>query len=366
MHHRRKFMFDTAAALLATAPVTATAASASSYEEAVRTTWAHAPAAVTEKVAVQRELVRYATLAPSSHNTQCWRFRIEPNAIVILPDLSRRCPAVDPDDHHLYASLGCAAENLAQAAAAHGWHAQLTFDTAGAGTLRVELKPATVMRTPLFEAIPQRQCTRGEYDGKPLSAADLKLLEQAGSGNGVRLMLVTQRPKMDNVLDYVAQGNTAQVNDRAFVDELKAWIRFNEAEAVAKGDGLFARSSGNPTLPRWLGERIFRFVFTAKAENEKYAKQMASSAGVAVFVSEHNDKAHWIEAGRCYERFALQAAALGIRNAFLNQPVEVAALRAQFASFLGIGGARPDLIVRFGRGPELPRSLRRPMSAVLV
>jgi hypothetical protein len=28
---------------------------------------------------------------------------------VILPDLSRRCPAVDPDDHHLFVSLGCAA-----------------------------------------------------------------------------------------------------------------------------------------------------------------------------------------------------------------------------------------------------------------
>lgn len=366
MNHRRKFMRDTAAALCATAPLAAAAADAGGYDEAVRAIWRHASSPVTEKAAVQRELVRYATLAPSSHNTQCWRFRLEADAIVILPDLTRRCPAVDPDDHHLYVSLGCAAENLAQAAAAHGWHAQVAFEAAGAGTLRVTLKPTTTTRTPLFEAIPQRQCTRGEYDGKPLPAADLKLLEQAGNGNGVRLMWVTQRPKMDSVLDYVIQGNTAQVNDRAFVDELKAWIRFNETEAAQKGDGLFARSSGNPTLPRWLGERLFRFVFTAKAENEKYAKQMASSAGVAVFVSEQNDKAHWIEAGRCYERFALQAAALGIRNAFLNQPVEVAPLRAQFASFLGIGGARPDLIVRFGRGPALPRSLRRPVSAVLA
>ncbi|MFM9887270.1 MAG: Tat pathway signal protein, partial [Burkholderiales bacterium] len=58
------------------------------------------------------DLVRYATLAASSHNTQPWTFKIEPGRIAILPDLSRRCPAVDPDDHHLYASLGCAAENL--------------------------------------------------------------------------------------------------------------------------------------------------------------------------------------------------------------------------------------------------------------
>ena len=93
---------------------------------------------------------------------------------------------------------------------------------------------------------------------------------------------------------------------------------------------------------------------------------MRSSAGIAVFVGKAADKAHWVEVGRCYERFALQATALGIRNAFLNQPVEVAALRPQYASALGLTGLRPDLIVRFGRGPVMPASLRRPVEDVLV
>lgn len=65
-------------------------------------------------------LVRQAILAPSGHNTQPWRFRIGERRIDILPDLSRRTPVVDPDDHHLFVSLGCAAETLAIAAAAHG------------------------------------------------------------------------------------------------------------------------------------------------------------------------------------------------------------------------------------------------------
>jgi len=65
---------------------------------------------------------------------------------------------------------------------------------------------------------------------------------------------------------------------------------------------------------------------------------------------------NWVEVGRCYERFALQATVLGIRKAFLNRPVEVAALRTAFAASLGLTGQRPDLVVRFGRGPVLPRS----------
>jgi hypothetical protein len=366
MHHRRRFMLDVMASVLSSAPLAAHAAAVPTYDEAARATWRHTDKSLTEKSALQRELVHYATLAPSSHNTQCWKFKLEPQSITIVADLARRCPVVDPDDHHLYASLGCAAENLVQAAAANGLRGDVRFDLAGQGAVRVELDAAPAMRSPLFEAIPQRQCTRGEYDGKPVSVEDLKRLEKAGMGNGVRVLLFTDRPKLDGVLEYVVQGNTAQVNDRTFVDELKAWIRFSESEVLDRRDGLYARSSGNPTLPRWLGSRVFNLVFTAKAENKKYVKQMRSTAGVAVFVSETNDKAHWVEAGRCYERFALQAAALGIRNAFLNQPVEVAALRPQFASFLGIGVQRPDLIVRFGRGPALPPSLRRPVEAVLV
>ncbi len=58
------------------------------------------------------ELLRYATLAANGHNTQPWRFRVGDHRVDILPDFSRRTPIVDPDDHHLYASLGCAAETL--------------------------------------------------------------------------------------------------------------------------------------------------------------------------------------------------------------------------------------------------------------
>src|SRR5579864_940329 len=59
------------------------------------------------------DVIRCATLAANSHNTQPWRFRIGERSIDVLPDFSRRTPAVDPDDHHLFVSLGCAATNLA-------------------------------------------------------------------------------------------------------------------------------------------------------------------------------------------------------------------------------------------------------------
>ena len=74
-----------------------------------------------------RDLVRFATLAANSHNTQPWKFRIAENTVDILPDFSRRTPVVDPDDHHLFVSLGCGAENLAIAANARGSRATVTI-----------------------------------------------------------------------------------------------------------------------------------------------------------------------------------------------------------------------------------------------
>src|SRR5690606_28452554 len=110
-----------------------------------------------------------------------------------------RCPAVDPDDHHLFASLGCAAENLVHAAAATGSKAAPEF--AGEQAV-VALEPAAPMRTDLFEAIPRRQCVRAEYDGRALAAEELRLLEEAGAGKGVSVQLITDRPKIESVLDY--------------------------------------------------------------------------------------------------------------------------------------------------------------------
>ena len=78
-----------------------------------------------------RDLIRFATLAPNSHNTQAWRFAAAPGRITIHPDFTRRTPVVDPDDHHLFASLGCAAENLALAAAARGMAGEMAFDQPG-------------------------------------------------------------------------------------------------------------------------------------------------------------------------------------------------------------------------------------------
>lgn len=333
-----------------------------SYEAAAAAVWAEKSR---QEMGEFDYLVHHATLAANSHNTQPWRFSGDHDQVTIRPDLARATPAVDPDNHHLYASLGCAAENLGLAASAAGRTSDIAYHD-DADEIRIALGGNSAARDPLFDAVRERQCSRSVYDGRQVPADDLKRLEAAAQVEGCSMMLITEKPRMEQILQLIVAANTAQIEDPGFVTELKQWLRFNPAEAIAHRDGLYSGCSGNPNLPGWLADRVFGLFFTAEAENAKCIEQVRSSAGFAIFVSDRDDKAHWVQAGRGYQRFALAATALGLRHAFLNQPVEVASFRPQLAALLGISEKRPDLVVRFGYGPAMPRSLRRPIGEVIV
>jgi hypothetical protein len=310
-----------------------------------------------------RELVRYATLAANGHNTQPWKFAIKENAIEIHPDNTRRLLIVDPNDRELWISLGCALENLIVAARAVGYVPEVTYPDVG-DFIHIRLTVDTPQGGPLFDAIPIRQNTRSEYDGQSIKSDDLDQVQAVLLEPGVVLRFVTNQADLEMVLEYVNQGNLSQYADKSFLDELIYWLRFNQKEALTSLDGLFSRCSGNPEVPRWLGQM---FVADIKPQQQADidAKKLRSSPGAVVVASESDDKTTWVRTGQVYERIALKMTSLNIKSAFLNQPIEVEHVRGQFQSALRLGNALPQLLVRFGYADLMPRSLRRPVDQVL-
>ena len=316
-------------------------------------------------------LVRLATLAPSGHNTQPWKFRISPAAIQIYPDLTRRVPVVDPDDRELWISLGGALENLLVAAEYYGYQTETTYQLAGTPDDHISIalgriSPKQPRQPDLFEAIPQRQSTRSEYDRQPVPTATLNRLAAAATGAGVAPLIFTGAAAMEPLRQYVNAGNEQQLTADEFKAELIKWLRFTDREAVAALDGLASGATGNPKVPRWLAQLFIGRALNPEAQNRKDNLHIRSSSGLLLFASQTNDQAAWIETGRAYERFALLATSRNIKNAFINQPCEVPELRAQVQAHLSLNGAFPQLLVRFGYGPAMPRSLRRPVGQVLL
>jgi hypothetical protein len=329
------------------------------YEEQVVKTWG-VPSSSTPLMT----LVYYATLAANGHNTQPWKFAIKDNAIEIHPDYSRRLPVVDPHDRELWISLGCSLENLLVAARASGFTSEVTYPNRE-DFIHVQLTADTPQDSPLFGAIPLRQNTRSAYDGRLIKNQDLDQLQALQLEPGVGLKFATNPSAMETYLEYVNLGNLAQYADTVFVDELIEWLRFNKKEALSSLDGLYSICSGNPQVPRWIGQ-IFVNGTKPQQQADADAAKFRTSPVAVVVASEMDDKVSWVRTGQVYERLALKMTSLNIKSAFLNQPIEISVLREQFKSAIGLGSSLPQLLLRFGYAESMPRSLRRPVEQVLI
>jgi hypothetical protein len=310
------------------------------------------------------ELVRYATLAANGHNTQPWKFSIKDLSIEILPDYSRRLPVVDPNDRELWISLGCALENLLITARGIGYAAEVSYPDKE-DLIKVNLTGDTPQISPLLDAIPVRQTTRSEFDRQSISIVELDQLQLLPLEPGVSFQFVTEPGGMEDVAEYINQGNFSQYSNTAFVEELIDWLRFNRREILNSRDGLYSVCSGNPEVPGWLGKL---FVAGTKPQQQADAdvKKLRSSSGVVNIASKNDDKASWVRTGQVYERLALMMTSLNIKSALLNQPIEVPDIRPQFQSAMNLGERFPQLMVRFGYAPEVPNSIRRPVEQVLI
>ena len=315
-----------------------------------------------------KEIIRYATMAPSGHNTQPWLFSIQENRITIYPDYSKRLPVVDPDDHALFISLGCALENLIIAAKHFAYQPSIVHDLNEdeAEAIHVNLtKSNESSDNTLFQAIPTRQATRSTYDGQPIRPNDLEALHRASAQDGVRFKIFTDPADLERLTDLVKEGNRLQFNNKAFVNELMSWIRFNTSAAERTRDGLYGASMGAPSVPQWLGQLFIKFA-SAEKEAQKCEKAIQSSAALMLFIAEHNDKQSWIYVGRSFERVALTATQRNIRHAHLNMPCEEPSLRKELQNYLGLNKEQPLLLLRIGYADTMPASFRKLVKDVLI
>ncbi|MDG6243925.1 MAG: hypothetical protein QCH31_05980 [Methanolobus sp.] len=308
-----------------------------------------------------QQLIHYATMAPSGHNTQAWIFRIKQEDMIrICPDLTRSLHVVDPQDRELYISIGCALENLVIAAAHQGYEAS-PAPLSGNGSVDVLLKPVSykAINKVLFDAIPERQSTRSRYDGSPIPKAELQKLSSFPLEEGVRAIIVTEPEKIERIIGLVRDGNNIQMNNPAFMQELISWIRFNRKEVDMYRDGLSFEATGSPHVPRTVGKLFVKLFLNARTQSKKDENNIRSSSALLAVVSENNDIDSWIRTGRSFERLALYATSLGIKNAHINQPCEVPELKDRLQELLSLGSRHPQLLLRLGYAKKLPGSPRR-------
>lgn len=309
--------------------------------------------------------LRYAVLAPSSHNAQPWLFRLEEHRVDIVVDTSRSLPVSDPEDREAVISVGAALFNLRVALARlelgctwQPWPEPLDPEC----VVRLNASAHTPIETslvPLFDAIPRRHTSHKAFRTDEVSRHDLESLRAAARDEGAELHVVTSYVDRRAVAALVADADRAQMADPRFRRELSDWLRFTEL----RRDGIHGYSVfEHDLLPAPLAVRTFDVGAGRAARDLEIATY---SPALALLTTSRDERADWLTAGQAMQRVLLRATDRGLSYGFLNQPIELDPLRAGVAAAFGTAGV-PQLLMRFGYGPQLAPQRRRAIGEMLL
>ena len=306
-------------------------------------------------------LVQAATLAPSSHNTQPWLFRLEGPVIELLADRTRALPVNDPDDREMTISCGCALFNLRVAAAAAGLQAQVAPwpDAADTDLLaRVHLAQGRADETDaaLQAAMAERRTYRERFAATAVDPMALRSLVEAVHGEAASLAVLDTADQRLGAAALVAEGDAMLWANPSWRRELAAWMHPRR-----RGDGLTLPALAIPVAQ--VVVRTFDMGHGVAAKD----RQLADESPVLAVLTTVGDSPHdWLAAGQALQRLLLLGVQLGLQASYLNQPVQVATLRPKLQQITGRPGCA-QLLLRIGTPTQVkPAAPRRPLAEVLV
>jgi nitroreductase len=307
-----------------------------------------------------RFLLRYAILAPSTRNTQPWRFRVEENQVVVRADLSRAQPVADDDRRELYLSLGCAIENLLVAAEQFGFRHSIAYlphypdERVAAIITFLPGGHRSAERGGLsLCTLHDRRAAHGRFSDQPVSDEDVLAIQQCVTEQEQELTLVADPERRREIEAIHRRAHELSLADPAFRHELAEWV----------GAGAF----GTP----WPVSRIGQAAIDSGLLVRQLAKLDALAAGsaplLALISSREDDRPSQIRSGQVLERLWLTAAARGLGLQPLSAALEVPKLRLELSLVLDARLPWAQQLVRIGhpRGGSSHRTPRRPLDDVI-
>lgn len=314
-------------------------------------------------------LLRYAVLAPSGHNTQPWLFGVQGDTVDLYADRTKALPVVDPADRELTISCGAALLNLRLALRRFGYRDD-AYETLPEPADRdllarirlVDGEPPSPDDEALFAAIPHRRTTRAAYDGRAVPAGVQRALDEGAAREGASLHVVGDDAQ-DPVADLIAEADRVQMHDKRFRRELASWVHPNRSRAA---HGMRGYGFGMGDLMSLAGPLVIRTFDLGKGQAAKDRELAERSPLLCVLGTAGDSPRDWLAAGQAMQRAVLVAASQGLTSSYLNQPVEVEEVRPRLAAAIGSSPEHPQLVLRFGYGPDVRHAPRRAVQEVLV
>ncbi|MBE8471896.1 Acg family FMN-binding oxidoreductase [Streptomyces justiciae] len=305
--------------------------------------------------------VAAAVAAPSIHNTQPWRFRLDPEipAFEVRAAAERGLRHTDPVGRALHLSVGASVFNLRVAAAHFGWSPFVRLlprpeDPGLLATVRMDgcrSGHATGHRDDLYPAIWRRHSSRFPFSARPLPRHAPAELAEAAQMEGASLGFPAAG-EIARLLRVAGQAELRNRADGARGAESRRWVH-QDPDSPAE-TGLPWSALG----PQDARERLPMRDFTAQRHSERLpAQDFETEPVVGLLTTVHDRRADWLRAGQALEHALLVATVHGLRASLLHQPMEWPDLRRALSPDPEHSG-HAQMLIRFGYGPAGPLTPR--------
>ena len=298
-----------------------------------------------------RFLVRFAVLAPSSHNSQPWTFAIGEHEILLNPDFRRALPASDTDNRQLFISLGCAVENLLVAAEYFGYKVTLVHFPYGETErpavrilcIRIQQEPLEEKNHLIF-SIPRRRTNRNKYDERLPPENFLSHIKNYGNED-IQVIIVRDQTLKARIADIVGAALIKAMDDKAFRSELSRYLKANFTRSKV---GMTGSGFGIPTPLSFIAPFMIRYINVNRLSQKKDDELLKRFTPVFILIATRNDtKKDWIQSGQLYERIALEAESKEMNCAPMAAAIQVGTFYSQLKNILNIT-FRPQIFFRIG------------------
>lgn len=321
-----------------------------------------------DPMTILRGAVACAIQAPSSHNSQPWRFVRRGARLELHADERHHLGVIDPARRQLVVSCGCALYNARVAIRACGFcdDVRVMPDPERPQLLAVIELGLPRMPTDddraLLTAIGRRSTNRRPFHPRPVGQDVADELAREARRQRARMFRLT--PEQKRLLaGLVAEADRRQYADADFRDELGRWLA---PAGSQRKDGIpFAEKEYGSPLPFTITRRL-RTLDLGERFGELERELVRGSPLVVVLATDGDEPVDWLDCGQALQAVLLRATAHGLASAFLNQVLELADLREELAVLLGLD-YEPQMILRLGHAdPVAWRAPRRALDDVLT
>lgn len=316
-------------------------------------------------------LLHFATRAPSTYNTQPWKFRVSVDGVDVFADYTRRMPVADPGGREMLMSIGAAVMNLRVAAAHFGYLCAVVYNHSGSSEeplASVRLTPGIVHDpdalhlASLFGSITRRHTNRHPFLLSRIPSAVLDRVVQLAEGTEVVVVSSTDGARNSRIADVVSRGDKELMGNPDYRRNIAAWLH---AQSSSHVDGLPAHAFGFDGRLVTIAPWATRVIDIGKIRAAHDKNLCLEAPGLIALCSE-DGVPQYVEVGELLEQMLLMLAQEGLHTSYFNMPIQVPALRMQLQEILG-AAAPPQLLLRVGYSLSEPiQTPRRPLEDVMM